>query len=269
MRTPLGTAPIAAVLRHVRRSPLTPKILLATAILGACAAAWAFFLPIPDTDTINNTVNNLRGWAPVLALICYVLAVQVCAPTTALNAALGVAFGMVYGTLLAWLGGVLSALLGFFVARYLAARRTMTAATTPDRPLALRAVSRLLDDHPTAAVAGVRAIGIAPFAPTNYALGLTNVSVVRFTIGTAIGIAPGVIANTAMGAYSTSPTSWQLWAGILFTGVLLVVGGKAAARAAAREKAAGPTQPPPVPPDSATAPANPGPAQPPPGARRR
>lgn len=281
-----ATAPVGAYLRRWWQSPLARKVLLAVVTLGLLAAVWVIFLPTPDHSTIIGAADAFGWWAPALAVAVYVVSVQFCAPTTALNATFGIAFGMVHGTLLAWGAGVLSALVGFYISRGIAAcRRNATDATSSsaDRPgpsagqaglstdpghlanqvgygldsaghnpdhtekgtpgnqargnLALRAALRLLDDHPAATVAGIRGVGIAPFSPTNYTLGLTRVSWLRYAIGTGVGILPGVTANVAMGAYSTSPTSWQLWAGIAVTGAIFVIGARAAKQATAREVA--------------------------------
>ena len=68
----------------------------------------------------------------------------------------------------------------------------------------------------------VRILPLFPFTPLNYACGLVALRFRDYLLGTTIGIVPGALAYTAVGATGSDPKGIALGAAAL---VLLAVGG--------------------------------------------
>lgn len=84
------------------------------------------------------------------------------------------------------------------------------------------------------AVLTLRLLPLVPFNLVNYAAGVTALHPRAYVLGTALGIVPGTVAYTLIGARLTSPTDPLFLAGIAGLVVLAVVGAVVAARSERR-----------------------------------
>ena len=137
---------------------------------------------------------------------------------------------------------VASAATSFSVARALAGKAAAQALL--DRPR-VRALAELAAEGGIATVALVRISPILPYTPSNAVMGLTPMRLRDVVLGTALGMAPGVLLYSwagsllpsaeaiAQGASLDSPAVWGLFALALVAAAVL---GAAAARRLRRIK---------------------------------
>lgn len=166
---------------------------------------------------LREAVEDAGAWGWALFVVGYALLVLIPTPASVLTIAAGALFGMP-GFLAAWAGAVLGACGGFFVGR-------LVGRSAVDRLLGgrLRQADEVLSQHGLAAVLAVRMLPIFPFTPLNYASGLLAVRFRDYVLGTAVGILPGAVAYTAVGAAGADPLGIALALALLV--LLLVAGG--------------------------------------------
>jgi uncharacterized membrane protein YdjX (TVP38/TMEM64 family) len=130
---------------------------------------------------------------PSLAAVGIALASALLFPVTPLIVATGLLFGPWLGAPVAFVGALFSALLGYGAGRALwrdGLRRLMTPK--------IRRAARRIRGAGLLAVAAVRVVPVAPFGAVNLAAGAADVRARDFVLGTAIGMAPGIVAMTAL-----------------------------------------------------------------------
>ncbi|HLJ65010.1 MAG TPA: TVP38/TMEM64 family protein [Stellaceae bacterium] len=133
--------------------------------------------------------------APLLFLVAQVAASLLFIPRSLLTFAAGLIFGLWGGLVWASLGGVLGAIAGFLLARYVNGGLVDPETIPRLGPVLLRA-----ERGGWRAVALLRLVPIVPHSPANYALGLTRISLADFTLGSALGQMPMTVAYTNLGA---------------------------------------------------------------------
>jgi uncharacterized membrane protein YdjX (TVP38/TMEM64 family) len=163
-------------------------------------------------------------WGPLAFIVVYALGTVLLLPASLLTVAGGLLFGVVGGSAVVLVGATVGAVASFLIGRVLG------------RPAVERLVGARIDRldgflarRGLVAVIGLRLVPVVPFALFNYGAGVTGLRTRDYAIGSAVGMAPGVVVFTALGGSVTDPTSPQflLAAGAL---VLLTLGGLVAAR---------------------------------------
>ncbi|NEK93689.1 TVP38/TMEM64 family protein [Modestobacter muralis] len=182
--TPAGRLPRGAVLRSV-------------ALLGLLAAGVvvAVLVDVPDVATVRGWLNRRGpvGW--VLLLAAFSLAPLAPVPRTALSVLAGVLAGFWGGLALSLGSGVLAALAGFGLARWLG-RETVTRLAGPR----LARADALLTRRGAVAVLVGRLLPVTPFTLVSYASGLSGIPLGAYLLGSTVGMAPGSIAYVTLGA---------------------------------------------------------------------
>ncbi|MBW3619513.1 MAG: TVP38/TMEM64 family protein [Actinobacteria bacterium] len=174
----------------------------------------------PDVQTIRGW-TAAAGWiAPVVFVLLYAGLTVVLVPGSVLTLAAGLLFGAGIGSVVAVVGATIGATIAFVLART-AGRRAV------ERLISGRAarVDRWLGDRGLLSVVTLRIVPLVPFAISNYAAGLTAVRLRDFVIGTALGIVPGAVAYTVLGANVADPTDPAFVGAIAALVVLAVAGG--------------------------------------------
>lgn len=133
--------------------------------------------------------------APLLYVLAHVIASLVFVPRTFLAVAAGLMFGTVGGFLWATVGSTFGAVAGFFVARYVNSGLIEPESMPKLGPLLVKA-----ETGGWRAVAALRLIPVIPQPVTNYGLGLTQLSLWSYTLGTIVGSIPMTIAYVEFGA---------------------------------------------------------------------
>lgn len=208
--------------------PARHPVRIFLSVLGALvvlAVLWRFS-PLGDWITRERIVSwgaSLQGTPgmPLGVLGLYVAGGLVVVPVTLLHTVAGVLFPFPQGFLYALAGSVLSAattyglgrLLGKGAIRRLGGKR-------------LNRLSRRLARKGWVTVAVVRNLPVAPFSVVNMLVGASRIRLKDYLVGTALGMAPSVLAITVFSDRLfrlIQEPSWEnlVWAGL----VLLVLGG--------------------------------------------
>ena len=147
-----------------------------------------------DVASIEQALHQLGALAPVIFVLLYALATIVFFPGSVLTLAGGALFGPIWGTVYNLSGATLGALLSFLIARYLAAdwveQKTRGKFST---------LKQGVEAEGWRFVAFVRLVPLFPFNLLNYALGLTRIPLLHYTLASALFMLPGAMAYTYLG----------------------------------------------------------------------
>jgi uncharacterized membrane protein YdjX (TVP38/TMEM64 family) len=133
--------------------------------------------------------------APLVFLAAHIVASLLFVPRTMLGLVAGLIFGLWWGLVWAALGSVLGAIAGFFVARYVNSGLIDLETLPKLGPLLLRA-----EAGGWRAVTMLRLIPVIPHSLSNYALGLTRLSLGDYALGSLFGQLPMTVAYVSFGA---------------------------------------------------------------------
>jgi uncharacterized membrane protein YdjX (TVP38/TMEM64 family) len=184
MREP--TAPLT-LLRGIGR-----VVLLVLVVVGA-ALAFAHRGGL-DAAAIARALARYPA-APLVFLLCHIVASLIFFPRTVLAVAAGALWGAWLGTLWAALGSVLGAIAGFMLARAL--NRGLVDVENLRR---LGPILQRAEGGGWRAVAMLRLVPIIPHSLSNYALGLTRLDLGAYALGSLLGQLPMTIACVDFGA---------------------------------------------------------------------
>lgn len=201
---------------------------LAIGVLIAGALVWMLFGG--DVDEVQSTVAATGAWGPVVYVALHVVLTLVPVSKNLLSGVAGALFGLAGGIAISWVAAMLSAVVGFAIARRLG--REVVAELTGPR---LDRAEDLLRRQGVAAVVVARLTPVLPFTIVNYVAGISAVSLRDFLLGTAIGIVPGTVAYAALGA--SAGRDAEIFVAAVAIGVVLFVGSIAMVRRLVRRSA--------------------------------
>ena len=189
------------------------KWIAAIVVLVLLAAALAF-LPLRDwADGLEGWLEGMGPAGIVLFALLYVVVTLTLLPAWILSVVAGAVFGIFGGFLLAWSASLAGAALAFLIARYAARERVKRYFK---RHKTLQAVDKALHTGGWKVVGLLRLSPVIPFTAQNYFFGVTKVTLVQFMTGTALGVIPGTLVETWLGATGRaasgggSPAQWAL-----------------------------------------------------------
>jgi uncharacterized membrane protein YdjX (TVP38/TMEM64 family) len=170
-------------------------------------------------------VNSLGAWAPAAYVAGYVLATVCMMPAFLLTIAGGAVFGLLKGSILVFIGSTIGAAIAFTLGRTVL-RGWVSAQIAKNSTLQI--VDRVVGQQGLKLMFLLRLSGIAPFVLTNYAMGVTSVSLGQFLLAM-LGMIPTIATYAAVGqAGAQTPgagtiPSWMLWMGVSAAVVLAVM----------------------------------------------
>src|SRR6516162_5914159 len=168
---------------------------LALWLLIAAVAVWlALNRDHFDPAVIENAIHEFGLLAPLGHVVLFALGTILFVPGAIFGLVGGALFGPLWGTVLNLAGASLGATAAFLVARYAAAdwvRRK--AGGRLDRLIAG------VEAEGWRFVAFVRLVPLFPFNLTNYALGLTRISLKHYVLATLVCMVPGTVAYAWLG----------------------------------------------------------------------
>lgn len=168
------------------------RIAATIALLGFGTGAW-FLLPGALSGG-SDLLSRAGPWAPVLFIGCYAVCTVAGLPGSVLTATGGALYGAAAGALWSLLGATLGATASFLVSRHLFSDWVQRrAGSTAARVIAC------VEASGWRFVALVRLVPLIPFNAVNYALGLTRIGLVPYTLATLICMAPGALACALLG----------------------------------------------------------------------
>ncbi len=181
------------------------RALVVAALAGGLAAAWLDRGAL-DPASITAAIARFPA-APLVYLAAHVIASLLFLPRTILGLVAGAAFGPEWGLVWATLGSVLGAVAGFLVARYVNSGLVDLESMPRFGPLLLRA-----EAGGWRAVTMLRLIPLVPHSLANYALGLTQLSLADYVLGSLLGQMPMTVAYVSFGAagdrFAAGDTRW-------------------------------------------------------------
>ena len=194
------------------------KWMLFSLLVAGVIFFWICCKDAIQIQAIKTSIESYGIWAPIVFILTYAFATVLMLPGTILTFAGGLIFGPLLGTFYNISGAVLGASMAFLIARYLAS--DWVAHKVGGR---LKQLKEGAEEAGWKFVAIVRLAPIIPFSLLNYALGLTKVRFVSFSIASTIFMLPGCFVYTYLGSLGEEIIYGEQseWAGRLF----LAIGG--------------------------------------------
>ena len=170
-----------------------PRLVLG--LLVAAVAVWlAFNRDLLDPALIEGAIHRLGLWAPLGHMLLFAVGTILFVPGAIFGLAGGALFGPLWGTVFNLAGATLGSTAAFLVARYLAADWVRRKASGR--------INRLITGVEAEGwrfVAFVRLVPLFPFNLTNYALGLTRISLQHYVLASLVCMVPGTVAYAWLG----------------------------------------------------------------------
>jgi phosphatidylserine/phosphatidylglycerophosphate/cardiolipin synthase-like enzyme/uncharacterized membrane protein YdjX (TVP38/TMEM64 family) len=201
-----------------RRRPALIKVGVAALILMALTLAW-YLTPLSDhanLDALRATLGSFSrtSYGALVAIGAFLIAGFVAFPITVLIAATAAAFGPILGMTYSAVGAMTSAVIVFAIGSAIG-RKTLRDVIGPR----LNKLQKQIAHRGVIAIATIRILPLAPFTVINLVAGASEIRLIDFVLGTAIGLAPGIIVLSLLGGQIvdalTEPT-------VLSVGLLLL-----------------------------------------------
>lgn len=177
--------------------------------LASSPSAEALPLPMPnvaqfqiaglDATTIEAAVTSAGVLGPVVFVLVYGIAALLLIPASVLTISAGFLFGGLYGTALVSAGSTFGAALSFLVARYFARAFVEDKIRQSDGKI-LKAVDKAIESQGSKVVFLMRLSPLFPYSLINYSLGLTKIPFTEYIVASWLGMLPGTLAYTGIGA---------------------------------------------------------------------
>lgn len=215
-----------------QRKPAWGKIIAGAVAIAALAAAWRYtpLAGFVTAERVSGWARTLREmpWAPVVLILVYTPAAFLMFPRPLLTLFGIIAFGPWLGFAYGMTGIILSALATYYVGIALPANTVKRIAGEK-----MERVSKRLRKHGLLAMVAIRLVPAAPFAVEGIVAGAVRIRVWPYTLGTFIGMLPGVLAMTVFGTQITnalqdlsSVNYWLVGGTVLALVILTVVVGR-------------------------------------------
>ncbi len=179
-----------------RKGPLAWLVVVALMLTGL-AAIWTLtpVNAIADVKHWEGLLTGIRGPWEVLAVIAvFVLSGFFAFPLVVLIAGTTAVFGIWPGMLYAGLGAMASALATYSLGWWLGQRR-LRHYFGPG----VNRIKRSLEERGIITVTAIRLIPAAPYSLVNLAAGALHIRPIDYVVGTALGLAPGILVMSLLG----------------------------------------------------------------------
>lgn len=141
-------------------------------------------------------INGLGAIAPLAFIGLYIVVTVAFVPASVVTLGAGAVFGIVQGSALVFVGAMLGAVAAFLVGRYLARRWVADKIAGSSK---FKAIDDAVGREGRKIIFLLRLSPAFPFNLLNYALGLTQISLKDYALGT-VGILPGTILYVYLGS---------------------------------------------------------------------
>lgn len=146
--------------------------------------------------TTLDWIDSLGAIAPLIFLLLYVVITVAFIPASVVTLGAGVVFGVIKGSLLVFVSAMLGATAAFLVGRYLARDWVAKKIAASER---FQAIDDAIGREGRKIIFLIRLSPAFPFNLLNYVLGLTQVSLRDYVLGT-VGILPGTVMYVYLGS---------------------------------------------------------------------
>src|ERR671933_2602591 len=150
-------------------------------------------------DFLRNVlmqIEHLGAWGPVAFIVTYNLATVLFIPGSVLTLGSGVIFGLWWGSVYVFVAASLGATFAFVIGRYLSRDRVVKYMEAHPK---FKALDRAVSQEGFKIVFLTRLCPLFPFNLLNYALGITQVSLKDYCLGS-FGMIPGTIMYVYLGS---------------------------------------------------------------------
>jgi phosphatidylserine/phosphatidylglycerophosphate/cardiolipin synthase-like enzyme/uncharacterized membrane protein YdjX (TVP38/TMEM64 family) len=174
------------------------KVGLAALLVIALPLAWHYtpLASLASPEVVGRTLLRMANseWAGPLVIGLFVLAGLVAFPVTLLIAMTAATFGPIAGFAYASAGAFASALVTYYLGAKLG-KELLRDWLGPR----LDRVRRRIVNQGVISVAAVRLVPVAPFTFVNLVAGASQIRLQDYILGTALGMAPGLVVMSALG----------------------------------------------------------------------
>ena len=178
--------------------PLTGRLLAfgtLVLVIVSLALLWRF-TPLGDAISFSALVHaaqrlHASPFGPATIVALYALAASVSVPVTLLIAVSGFVFGALAGSAYAFTGTMISAFITYTAGAALGHEAVRKLAGGR-----LNRISEKLGKQGLIAMIVLRVVPVAPFTVINLAAGASHIRLRDFLMGTALGMAPGIVLAT-------------------------------------------------------------------------
>jgi uncharacterized membrane protein YdjX (TVP38/TMEM64 family) len=219
------------------------KALLFLTVIAAALAAWFLYLQ-EHLPAFMEWVRDQGLWGAIVVGLAYSAATVLMIPGSLVTLLIGAIYGPWLGTALVSPASVLGATLAFLLGRSVFRESIEAKMSGNARFTALQGA---IEKEGFKVITLVRLSPIFPFNVVNYAFGLTRVSLVKYVLGSFLGMLPGTLMYVYLGSAvgdiaqlsneGVGDTGWQgqalKWGGLAATIVVTVFITKVARRALA------------------------------------
>jgi uncharacterized membrane protein YdjX (TVP38/TMEM64 family) len=212
----MSEAPIAKVAPAFGNLRRAGQAFIGLVIVAGIVAAWHWRGTL-DPPALAALIRAHPA-ATLVFLALHIVASLTFVPRSLLGIAAGIVFGVWWGLLWAALGSVVGAVVGFLLARYVHSALFDRARWTRFATILERA-----ERGGWRMVATIRLVPVIPHSLSNYALGLTRLSLGDYALGSLLGQLPLTIAAVDLGAAGEramrGASDW-LWPTVIGLGAL-------------------------------------------------
>jgi uncharacterized membrane protein YdjX (TVP38/TMEM64 family) len=185
---------ISAERASLSRLRLAGRFLVLALLVAGMIAVWLNRAAL-EPNAIRAAIEAHPAIAPLLFLLLHVVASLLFVPRTLMGLVAGGVFDFWWGLVWAATGSVLGAVAGFLIARYVNSG-IIDLESLPRLGLVLQRA----EAGGWRAVTMLRLIPVIPHSFSNYALGLTRLSLGGYALGSFLGQLPMTIAYVSFGA---------------------------------------------------------------------
>ncbi|MEG4939969.1 TVP38/TMEM64 family protein [Microcoleus sp. F4-D5] len=146
--------------------------------------------------TVLMRIEDLGWWGPVAFVATYNLATVLFVPGSVLTLGGGAIFGLWWGSVYVFAASILGAVFAFAIGRYLCRDRVVKYMESHPK---FKALDRAVSQQGLKIVFLTRLCPLFPFNLLNYALGITQVSLKDYVLGS-FGMIPGTIMYVYSGS---------------------------------------------------------------------
>jgi|SRR6476469_122081 len=146
--------------------------------------------------TVLMRIEDLGWWGPVAFVATYNLATVLFVPGSVLTLGGGAIFGLWWGSVYVFVASILGAVFAFAIGRYLCRDRVVKYMESHPK---FKALDRAVSQQGLKIVFLTRLCPLFPFNLLNYALGITQVSLKDYVLGS-FGMIPGTIMYVYSGS---------------------------------------------------------------------
>jgi len=201
-------------------------------LLGGAAVIMALcwvYTPLADLTDLSlwqQWLADIRGpWEMLIVALIFVAAGFVAFPVVVLIACTAVVFGAWPGSAYAAVGALTSAMATYALGRWIGSH-SLRSYLGPR----LNHVNETLQSSGIMTVTIARLVPAAPYTVVNLAAGALHVNLLHYFIGTALGLAPGILVMSILGHHITAVFSHPTWFNIslsigLFLGSIVLALG--------------------------------------------